>query len=187
MNKNKLLLLLMLSLMAARAHALDGVYAEYGRGDASIISSPAQAKIGRIGAIWNWNRSWLNDGAWHVTGYWDVSIAQWHGEKPGDNNQTVTDIGIMPVFRYAPKDTTGIAPYLEGGILGLHLISPTYLYSNRRFSTAFQFGHIIGFGISLGAQRQFEIGYRYQHVSNADIKLPNNGMDFDILHVAYRF
>lgn len=187
MNKKKLLLLLLLSTMAPCAHAVDGVYAEYGRGNVSLVSAPALANIYRVGAIWNWERSWLNDGNWHVTGYWDVSLAQWHGEKPGDINQTVTDVGIMPVFRLAPKETTGVAPYFEAGLLGVHLISPTYLYSDRRFSTAFQFGHILGFGISLGDHRQFEIGYRYQHVSNGNIKLPNNGMDFDIVHFAYRF
>jgi lipid A 3-O-deacylase len=184
---NKGLLLLFLSLTATSAYAVDGVYAEYGRGDASVVSVPAQAKIYRIGAMWDWNRSWLNDGAWHVTGFWDVSLAQWHGEKAGDNNRTVTDFGIMPVFRLAPKEGARLAPYLEAGILGVHLISPTYLYSDRRFSTAFQFGNILGFGVSLGEHRQFELGFRFQHESNGNIKLPNNGMDFNLLHLAYRF
>ncbi len=183
----KLILLLLLFSMAMRAHAVDGVYVEEGWGNASVVSAPAKARIYRIGATWNWDKSWLNQGDWRVTGYWDVSLAQWHGEKPGDNNQTVTDVGIMPVFRLAPKEAAGVTPYLEAGLLGMHLISPTYLYSDRRFSTAFQFGHVLGFGISLGEHRQFELGYRFQHVSNGNIKLPNNGMDFDLIHLAYRF
>lgn len=187
MKKNKRFLLLFFMLIATRAYAVDGVYWEYGRADVSLISATAPAKIDRIGAMWNWNRTWLNHGNWQLSGFWDVSIARWYGEQVADNNQTVTDIGIMPVFRYAPSETAAIAPYLEAGILGMHLISPTYLYSDRKFSTAFQFGNILGFGISLGEHRRFEIGYRYQHVSNADIKLPNNGMDFALVHVAYRF
>lgn len=183
----KLFLLLVFSMIATRVYAVDGFYVEHGRTDVSVISSPAHARLYRVGAMWNWDRTWLNDGNWHVSGFWDVSIAQWRGQKPNDNNQTVTDIGIMPVFRYSPKDQAGITPYLEAGVLGIHLISPTYLYSGRRFSTAFQFGHILGFGMHVGARGQFEIGFRYQHISNADIKLPNNGMDFDILRVAYRF
>ncbi len=79
------------------------------------------------------------------------------------------------------------SPADEAGIFGIHLISPTYLYSDRRFSTAFQFRHIVGFGVSPGEHRQFELGYRHQHVSNVDIKLPNNGIDFNIVHPAYRF
>lgn len=183
----KLILPLLLSLLATRAHAVDGVYVEYGRGNASVISAPAMAQLYRIGATWRWHRRWLNNGNWHVSGYWDVSLAQWHGESPGSSNQTVTDAGIMPVLRLAPEAGGGVAPYIEAGILGVHLISPTSLYPGRAFSTAFQFGHILGFGVSLGAHRQFEIGYRFQHVSNGDIKLPNDGMDFDLLHLAYRF
>lgn len=180
-------LLTSLLLLAAPAHAVDGFYAEYGRANASVVSYPAEAKLDRIGAMWNWNRSWLNDGDWHLTGYWDLSLAQWHGEKTGADNQTVTDLGIMPVFRYTPKDQSGPAPYLEAGLLGLHLISPTYLYAHRQFSTGFQFGNIVGFGIRLGGRRQLEIGYRFQHVSNGNIKMPNNGIDFNILHLAYWF
>ena len=183
----KPVLLLLLCLAATPAYAVDGAYVEYGRGDASVISSPAQAKIARIGAIWKWHKSWFNNGNWHVTGFWDVSLARWYGESPGGENQTITDVGIMPVFRLAPKAGAGIAPYFEAGLLGLHLISHTWIYPGRRFSTAFQFGHILGFGIRLGAQRQFEIGFRYQHVSNGDIKLPNEGMDFNLLHLGYRF
>ncbi|HKB58688.1 MAG TPA: acyloxyacyl hydrolase [Gallionellaceae bacterium] len=182
-----LYVLLLLFLTATHAYALDGFYGEYGRTDAAIISSAAKARLYRIGAMWNWNRSWFNNGAWHVTGFWDASIAQWHGDSAADNNQTVTDIGIMPVFRYTPKDQTGTTPYLEAGILGLHLISPTFLYTGRKFSTGFQFGHILGFGVRMGPRHQFELGFRYQHVSNADIKLPNSGMDFEIFRVAYWF
>ena len=182
----KLCLLLFLSLMATTARAVDSVYVEYREGT-SLVSSTAHAKLYRIGATWNWSRSWLNNGDWHVTGFWDVALAQWHGEKSGDNNQTVTDVGITPVFRLARKEGAAIAPYLEAGLLGIHLISPTYLYSDRRFSTAFQFGHILGFGVSLGEHRQFELGFRYQHVSNGDLRLPNDGMDFSLVHLAYRF
>ncbi len=183
----RLFFLLFLSLTATSAHSVDGVYMEYGWGDKSLISTPAMAKMYRLGATWNWGRSWLNDGDWHITGFWDVSLAQWHGEKPGDSNQTVTDFGVTPVFRLAPKEGAGMVSYLEAGLLGIHLISPTYLYSDRRFSTAFQFGHILGFGVSLGEHRQFELGYRHQHVSNGDIKLPNNGIDFNMVHFMYRF
>jgi lipid A 3-O-deacylase len=181
----KLILLLFLSFMATSAYAVDGVYMEYGRG--ALISPLSIAKMYRMGATWNWDKSWLNDGDWHVTGFWDVALAQWHGDKPGDNNQIVTDIGITPVFHLEPKDGAGITPYLEAGILGMHLISPTYLYSDRRFSTAFQFGHILGFGMSLGEHRQFDLGYRFQHLSNGGIKMPNDGIDFNMVHFSYHF
>ena len=54
----------------------------------------------------------------------------------------------------------------------------------RDLSTAWQFGSHIGAGVTCG---QFEIGYRFQHLSNASIKEPNDGIDFHILSASLRF
>jgi opacity protein-like surface antigen len=75
--------------------------------------------------------------------------------------------------------------YLEAGI-GAHLISSTAL-GNKRFGTAFQFGDHLGFGYRFGARGAADIGYRYQHLSNADIKVPNNGIDFHQVRLQYWF
>ncbi len=182
-----LFMLMFLSLMTTRASAVDGVFIEYGRGNASVISSASMVKMYRVGALWNWHKSWLNDGAWHVTGSWEASLGSWRGFKPDANNQTVTDIGITPVFRLEQKEGSGMTPYLEAGVLGIHLISPTSIYSGRNFSTALQFGDALGFGVSLGERRQFDLGYRFQHLSNGNIKRPNNGVDFNQIHLVYRF
>lgn len=183
----KLFKLMFGSLMAAQAYAVDGVFVEYGLGNASVFSSASMVEMYRVGALWNWDRSWLNDGGWHVTGSWEASLAGWRGYKPHADNRTITDIGITPVFRIAQKAGSGMMPYLEVGLLGMHLISPTSIYPGRNFSTAFQFGHILGFGVSAGEHRQFDIGYRFQHLSNGKIKRPNNGVDFNQFHFAYRF
>jgi lipid A 3-O-deacylase len=183
----KLFMPMVLLLAAARACAVDGVFFEFGRGNASVISAPSMVNMYRVGALWKWDNRVLNAGDWEVTGSWEASLGTWRGYKPDANNQTITDIGITPVLRLAPKDGSGLAPYLEGAFLGLHLISPTYIYSNRRFSTAFQFGDAVGFGLTFGEHRQFDVGYRFQHLSNGDIKKPNDGIDFNQLHLAYRF
>ena len=75
--------------------------------------------------------------------------------------------------------------YLEGGI-GVHLLSATSLGS-KRFSTALQFGEHLGFGYRFGARGAFDLGYRYQHVSNADIKHPNSGIEFNQVRLQYWF
>ncbi len=183
----KLLMLVFFSLMTRQAWAVDGVFIEYGRGNASVISSSSVVDMYRVGALWKWKKSWLNDGDWRVTGYWEASLGSWRGFKPGVNNQTITDIGITPVFRLAQKEGSGMTSYLEAGVLGIHLISPTSIYPGRDFSTALQFGDALGFGLSLGEHRQFDLGYRFQHLSNGNIKKPNNGVDFNQIHFAYRF
>jgi LAO/AO transport system kinase len=42
-------------------------------------------------------------------------------------------------------------------------------------------------GAVLGDRRQFDIGVRYQHISNADIKQPNDGLSYASIVFQYRF
>src|SRR5574340_1491142 len=167
----RLLVLVFFLVMANGVYAVDGGFIEYGEAN--------NVEMSRVGALWNWDGSWLDGGDWQVTGFWEAALGRWRGHRPDDNNQTITEIGITPVFRFAPKDeVAGMTPYLEGGFIGLHLISPTFIYNDRKFGSAFQFGNHIGFGARFGGQHQFDLGYRFQHLSNGDIKQPNQGVNF---------
>jgi lipid A 3-O-deacylase len=174
----KLGCLLVALLLTGNAWAVDGVSFELGNGDYTDTA--------RIGAIWNWKKQWFTNGNWLVTGFLEASAGSWRGKSHGGNNQTITDLGITPVFRFQQKNPSGIAPYLEGAI-GFHLISPTYVYATRRFGSAFQFGDHVGFGVRFGDRQQFDLGYRLQHLSNGDIKEPNTGIDIEEVRFAYRF
>jgi len=165
-------------LFSGNAFALDGMSLEYGHGYST--------EMGRVAAFWDFDRKWFDNGDWMVTGYWEADLGSWRGHSAVGNNQTITEIGITPVFRFQQRQLSGIAPYLEGGI-GLHLIKPTFIYTNRHFSTAFQFGEHIGFGARFGERHQFDLGIRYQHISNADIKKPNQGINFSQIRFAYNF
>ena len=165
-------------LFSGKVFALDGMSIEYGHG--------YSANMGRVTALWNFDRKWFDNGDWMVTGFWEASIGAWRGHSAQGNNQTVADIGVTPVFRFQQRKLSGVAPYLEGAV-GFHLISPTFIYTNRHFSTAFQFGDHIGFGLRFGDRHQFDLGYRYQHLSNADIKKPNQGINFSQVRFTYHF
>ena len=165
-------------LMTSNAGAVDGLSFEAGRGEYTNTK--------RVGAIWNWQKQWLTDGAWQLTGFWEAMAGSWRGHSPAGNNRTITDLGVTPVFRLQQRNRTGFAPYVEGAI-GFHLISPTYIYANRKFGSAFQFGDHVGFGVSFGEREQFDIGYRLQHLSNGDIKQPNQGVNLNEVHLIYRF
>lgn len=67
-----------------------------------------------------------------------------------------------------------IYPYLEGG-LGLNY----FTLQTREQSTQFNFSETIGAGINyfLKENLSLNLGYRYQHLSNASIKRPNKGID----------
>ena len=144
-------------------------------------------KLYRLGLQNKWERTWLNDGAWYVGGYWDAELAYMESDHKNSENDNLFDLGLTPVFRMQRDATlsSGVSPYAEVGI-GPHLISETRL-GKQQYSTAFQFGSLIGFGLGFGDKGQYEISYRYQHLSNADIKTPNQGMNLHMLRIGYNF
>lgn len=174
----KIALILGALMLSFNASAVDGVSVEYGNGDATDMA--------RIGAVWNWDKQWFTDGDWLVTGFWEASLGRWNGHSAAGNNQTITDLGITPVFRFQQKNRSGLSPYAEAAI-GFHLISPTFINADRKFSTAFQFGDHVGFGVSFGDRQQFDLGYRFQHLSNGSIKEPNQGINFNQIRFGYQF
>jgi len=151
---------------------------EYGNGNATNLTEVAVTR--------DFERQWFTDGDWLVSGFWEASFANWQGHSDAGNNRNISDFGLTPAFRFQQKNPSGWAPYVEGAI-GFHLISPTQINTERRFSTAFQFGDHVGFGVRLGEHQQFDLGYRFQHVSNGGIKKPNSGINFNEVRFAYHF
>ena len=165
-------------LFGGNAFAVDGMSVEYGNGDA--------ADMARVGAFWDWNKQWLTDGDWLLTGSWEASLGSWRGKSAVGNNQTITDMGITPVFRLQQKNQGGVAPYAEAAI-GFHLITPAFIYADRKFGSSFQFGDHVGAGVRFGDHQRFDLGYRFQHLSNGSIKEPNQGINFNQVRFAYHF
>jgi len=174
----KIGLLISALLFSGSVSAVDGMSVEYGNGDATDIM--------RVGAVWKWDKQWFTDGNWLVAGFWEASLGSWRGHSAKGNNQTITDIGITPVFRLQQKNLSGFAPYAEAAI-GFHLITPTFINADRKFATAFQFGDHVGAGVRFGGHQQFDLGYRFQHLSNGSIKKPNQGINFNQVRFAYNF
>lgn len=162
--------------MSAGAWAVDGVAVEFGRGDGT--------DMGRVAVQLDWQKQWLRTGNWHLGGYWDFSVGYWRKDdvRTGQNDD-LADIGVTPVFRWQRNDRRGL--YGEAAI-GFHLISRTSL-GDKRFSTEFQFGDHLGVGYRFGARSAFDVSYRFQHLSNAGIKRPNNGIDFHQVRLQYHF
>ncbi|MGZ5091827.1 MAG: acyloxyacyl hydrolase [Burkholderiales bacterium] len=158
------------------AWAIDGVALEIGNGD----------HVDRVeGALqWDWNRQLLRFSDWHLGGYWDLSLGQWHrGSVSAGQNKDITDVGFTPVFRVQPNGLTG--PYAEAGI-GLHLLSHASI-GEKNLSTSFQFGDHLGLGYRFGAKGAFDVGYRFQHFSNGGVKRPNPGINFNQVRLQYHF
>lgn len=139
----------------------------------------------RLGAQADWSKRWFQGNGRHLTGYWDLSLAQWRGSAyrsvRGDH-QNITSIGFTPVLRYQADDHRGW--YAEGGI-GANVLSHVYDNGDKQLSTAFQFGDHIGVGYVFA--NQWDLGLKLQHYSNASIKKPNDGVNFVVVKLGRAF
>lgn len=97
----------------------------------------------------------------------------------------IAAIGVTPMLRvdWAHGDQLAFVDLGVGG----HLLSHTSLQGGPNLGTAFQFGEWIGTGIRFGRGEAYEVGLRLEHLSNADLKLPNDGITFVSLRAAWHF
>ena len=137
------------------AHALDGVSIETGAGTDDDV------KPLRVGAQWDGRWRWL---------YWDLSFGGWTG-----GHGRVYDLGLTPTARF------GSSAYVEAGV-GAHVLSDLDVGTGSEFSTRFQFGDHIGAGLRFGS---YDLGLRFQHLSNGGLRNPNPGINFVILRLQY--
>ena len=132
----------------------------------------------RIGMSFDWDKTWLESSAGHVSGYWDAAYTYWEG---GDASGAHS-LSFSPVFTYEFSGFT-YTPYIEAGI-GLAAFSKTDV-GNQRLGSAVNFEDRIGFGLKLpGAQK---VGIRAMHYSNAGLKQPNDGVESYSLHYRMSF
>lgn len=169
--------LLFAGLVAALpALAVDGYVVEAGAGD--------DVAAVRVGMIRQWNRQWLDDGHWQLTGYWEGTIAVLDSDAPG--GKTVADLGFAPVFRFRPNASGGTQPYWDVA-LGLHLLSRAKLDDRRRLGSALQFAPLVGVGVTFGEKSQYDLGYRFQHYSNLGLSEPDDGLDLHQVRLTYLY
>ncbi len=175
-----LLLCHALPVTAGKRHWLDGASITLGESDDSDGTD-----VVRIGVQKRWRHTWFEGGAWYLGGYWDTELA--YMEAGRGNTDDVLGISITPVLRFQRDASlsSGITPFAEAG-LGFHLLSGTEIGSNN-LSTSFQFGSLAGVGLAFGERGQYELAYRYTHISNGDIKKPNDGLDLHLVKLAYNF
>jgi hypothetical protein len=114
----------------------------------------------------------------------DGQVAYWLGKGKPTEHGHVWDFSATPVFRWTFEKPIVPRLFIEGG-LGVHLLSATRINNDRIFSTAFQFGEMIGIGTSFGPRNEYEVRAFVQHVSNGRIKLPNWGLTYPGITFSY--
>jgi hypothetical protein len=130
-----------------------------------------------------WDRQWFTDGNWLVSDYWNAAIGLWRADGFPGQNGSLTEIGVTPTFRLRQASGRGI--YAEAGI-GAHLLTENSIGS-RNLGSPLQFGSHLGAGYRFGEKRAFELELRVQHLSNAGLNKPNDGINFSQVRVQYQF
>ncbi len=168
------------SIGVAPVHALDGVALELGTAD-------SDEDVDRFGFSlkWDWSAQWFAEGDWYLGGYWELGGAYWDGDDGRTGNDSLGDFHLTPVFRWQRKQGAAIAPFLELGV-GAHVHTDDSI-GDKDFDIPFSFGSHLGGGFRFGSRRQYELLYRFQHLSNAGLGDDNPGINFHVVHLGYRF
>jgi lipid A 3-O-deacylase len=147
--------------------------------------SDHDVKKGDLGFVWDPNLTWWYFGGFHFTVVGEAHVGVWHYSGSNAVNQNIVEVGAQPMFRII-KDSGSIRPYFEAGA-GVRFLSHPTVASDYTLSTAFQFTEVVGLGAQFGGRQQYQAGFRLQHISNADIKRPNPGINFSQLYLQYNF
>lgn len=160
----------------ACAHAQDFSLESAGvRGGASFTSNAHN--FHEVDGFVNWNLPWdwnLND-RWRLESRLDFSLG-WLADPGAD--AVVGTLGPSFIFK---RENFPLS--FEGGV------SPTLIsrsdFGTKDFAIPFQFtSHV---GLSFDFWDHFRIGYRFQHMSNAGLALPNPGLNLHMLELSYCF
>jgi len=104
-----------------------------------------------------------------------AQLAYWYGRERPTPYPSVWDVGLLPMLRWTARGEASLRPYIEGG-LGINFVSSTRINNDRVFSTAFQFEEQGGIGVTFGPANAYGLEVYLQHVSNGNIKKPNDGL-----------
>jgi lipid A 3-O-deacylase len=109
--------------------------------------------------------------------------AFWKGDEAGARN--LWEVGFTPVFRLSVQRRQPF--FLEGAIGATPAIRRPASSNRRGFGSSFNFGDYLGFGWMLWRQDRYELGYRFQHISNADMAEPNDGINLHQIRLGYNY
>ncbi len=177
MNKLSMLTTFLACCICLPAYAVDGIALSGGNG-------PDAHKAG-VSLQWDWKQRWFAEGDWFLGGYWELNGSYWKGDGPAPETD-IYGIGFTPVFRFERNAIGGMAPYLEAGV-GVNQFSTTKIHGDKSMGTTFEFGDHIGIGLRFGENLKYDIGYRYQHYSNAGMSKDNGGVNFNEVRLRYSF
>jgi len=142
----------------------------------------------RLGIQKNFTKSWNEETDWPIGGYWEGSLYHKngnYGSKPSSNKR-LNAVALAGVVRFERAQQLMIGwPYVELGV-GISWLSRKEI-GGRDLGMHFQFEDRFGVGVRFGQHRQYDIGYKAVHFSNAYIGPCNHGINLHIITLGYWF
>jgi len=164
-----------LALFPAASGAQNAIFTQVQHGY-GVTSYAVGARVAPERVLRQWRSSRLEQD-------WNVRLARWGAHRANSRARSLWDVAAYPTLRWIAVDRRAPVPFLEGG-LGAHLMSRTRI-GDRNISTAFQFGEHIAVGMRFGPDGAHALAFRAEHVSNAGIRKPNDGVSFYGIELQY--
>tara|TARA_B100000686_G_C16594429_1_gene865188 strand:+ start:37 stop:594 length:558 start_codon:yes stop_codon:yes gene_type:complete len=176
----RMLLVLLMLFITSGVQAYDTLLLELGiaEGDADAEKIGFQARFALP-------YTWLATQKWQLESYLEAGVSYWDGEKGTSGHKDLFDFSITPIARLQRTQSATIWPFVEVGF-GVHIHTADGI-GDENFDIPFAFGTHIGMGFRIGANRNYEIMYKFRHLSNADIGDDNPGINFHNLQFGYHF
>ena len=140
-------------------------------------NSGAQVALAGIGASWDITKRSKARDETGFAGRIDGQIAHWRGLGTPTDNHYLWDFSAIPMLRYTFDWTASPRIYVEGGF-GIHFLTHTRINNDRMMGASFQFGEIVGAGVTFGPDNKYELGVFVQHVSNGNTASYNWGLTY---------
>ena len=145
-----------------------------------------QTNVFGIAAVWDAKSPLMDRDTWLITGHIELDVIGLQGRRSNTGGyQSLGAIGVTPTARFE-WPSARCAPFIDVGV-GINFLSHTSLQEEQQFGIAFQFGEFLGTGLRFGQHGAYEVGVRLEHMSNANIKFPNDGITFGVVRLAYHF
>jgi lipid A 3-O-deacylase len=173
--------LLFMAMFFSECWAGEGVSVASGFGAAQIVPL-------RFGFQTEFEKRWRSEAEWPIGGYWEGSVYGMRGQRgtaPG-SHRSLEAVALAGVVRFERAKEIVIGwPYIELG-LGLSWLSQKEI-GGRDLGMHYQFEDRFGVGVRFGANREYDIGYKAIHFSNAYIGPSNHGINLHVLSLGYWF
>ena len=142
----------------------------------------------RVGIQKAFERRWGCESGWPIWAYAEASFYSLNGEKSvkvGSHHQLQAG-ALAGVFRIEREAPTYFGwPYFEAGV-GASWLSQKEI-CGRELGMRFEFEDRFGAGLRFGKKREYDIGLRFIHFSNAYTSCKNNGINLYVLVLGYWF